>query len=101
MQGTVKTKKNLAIIVVISLLAFILRINLPPNDIAHNLKLKENVGWLEGLTANTLLSQTIANWQITDLIVIKFAYSERLEMSLIALPFQKWQLLEKKSEEEK
>jgi len=98
MQSIVKIKKIFAIIIVISLFVFVLRINLPPNDIANNLKLEANAGWLEGLTANTLLSQTIANWQITDLIVIKFAHSERLEISLIALPFQKWQLLEKKTE---
>lgn len=101
MQGIVKIKKFLAIIVIISLFTFILRLNLPPNDIANNLKLEANAGWLEGLAANTLLSQTIANWQITDLIVIKFAYSERLKMSLIALPFHKWQLLEKQNEEGK
>jgi hypothetical protein len=61
------------------------------------MKFKKDSGWFEGLTANTLLSQTVANWQITDLIVIKFAYSKRLKMSLIALPFQKWQLLEKQN----
>ncbi len=96
MQTTVNIKKILAIVIILSLFTFILRINLPPNDIANNLKFKENIGLLEGLAANTLLSQTIANWQITDLIVIKFAYSDRLKMSLIALPFQKWQLLEEK-----
>jgi len=45
--------KNLAIIIILSLFAFILLINLLPNDIANNLKLKENVGLLEGFTANT------------------------------------------------
>jgi len=87
--------KTLTTIIVIFGLAFFLRVNLPPDEIASNIELKEDIGLFEEYAAKMVASQTVANWERMDLIVVKLACSERLKTTLIAIPFQKWSVLER------
>ncbi len=74
---------------------FILRINLPPNNIAFNIAVKDDTNEFQEILLKGAFTQAIADWQIIDLIVVKFACSDRLEMLLMAVPFQKWHVAKK------
>jgi hypothetical protein len=82
-------------IIFILVLGIFLRVNLPPNEISTNLALKEEANTFQTLLLRGSASQLIADWQITDYLVFKTACSETLKISLIAIPFEKWLVLEK------
>jgi len=42
-----------------------------------------------------MTSQTVAKWQYYNFIIVRFAYSDRLDMRLVGLPFCKWMVLNK------
>ncbi|QTA86538.1 Uncharacterized protein dnm_025620 [Desulfonema magnum] len=68
--------------------------NLPPNDIKDHMNLKKDAGFFKELAASAMLSQTVAKWQYYNFFIVKFAYSERLDMVMVALPFCKWAVLD-------
>lgn len=72
----------------------LLRLNLPPNDINDYFETKHKATLLQEISAKILYSQTLADWNYSDYIVVKVACSKRLNVSFIAIPFYKWQLLE-------
>jgi hypothetical protein len=86
--------KSLISIILILILGVFLRVNLPPNEISTNIATKEEENPLESLLFKGASSQLIANWEITDYLVFKTACSETLKMTLIAIPFEKWEVLE-------
>jgi hypothetical protein len=82
------------ILVLLILVVVLLRLNLPPNNINDNFSLKSDEGIVEELASRFTFSDAIADWQYLDLIVVKYACSERVGMSLIAMPFSKWKVHE-------
>ena len=90
--------KTITTIIVILGLAYFLRLNLPPDDIAKNMDLRNDIGFFQEMAAKMAYSQTVANWERMDLIIVKMACSERLKITLIGIPFQKWALFERNTE---
>ncbi len=86
-------KSTIFFLVVIGLV-FFLRLNLPANNINTNIqKSSDNI---VDQTINTiLLSDTVADWQYIDFIVIKFACSENLKIRMIAYPLKRWEIHKK------
>jgi len=73
---------------------FFLRINLPSNDIKNHV-LQGSDSIVDQTINAFLLSDSIADWQFIDFIVVKFACSDKLKMRLIAKPLSKWEVYEK------
>lgn len=73
-----------------ALAMLILSLNLPPNNINNNLKLKTKSSLLDFVAIKLITSQTVANWEYKDFIFVKFACSETLKTEMIAIPFQQW-----------
>ena len=72
------------------LLIVVLRLNLPENDVAGAYKSAKSEGVVGELAGRFLLSDTVADWQYRDYLLVKYACSERLQTEWIALPFQGW-----------
>jgi len=81
------------IIVLVSLASIvgILRINLPSNDIDAEFTNSQEENFLERTMSGVMFSDAVAEWHYIDLVVVKLARSDRLEMTMIALPFKRWQ----------
>lgn len=85
---------------VIVLIVFIaaLRANLPPDNVAQSLDLSQydNASGIKRLfgplVARGLASELIADWEYTDLGIIKLAHSERLDLMAVGLPFCRWKV---------
>lgn len=82
-------------IIIIVTLGFFLRVNLPSNEISTNISIEENANAMQALILRGALTQLVADWQIRDYLLFKTACSERLELSLVAIPFSKWSTLDK------
>ncbi|MGB5965693.1 MAG: hypothetical protein WBF77_02725 [Sulfurimonadaceae bacterium] len=89
-------KTLIIVLVILATVIGILRINLPSNDIDEQLATNQEANFLEKAMTGMMFSDTVAEWQYIDLVVVKFACSERLEMTLIALPFKRWQSYDEK-----
>jgi len=87
--------KSLISVAVILILGIFLRVNLPPNEISTNIAIKDEANTFESFLLKGAVSQLIADWEIRDYLLFKIACSETLKMSLIAIPFEKWHVLEK------
>jgi hypothetical protein len=72
----------------------LLRVNLPPDDVAQSLEVPGSGGALESLAGKFLASEFIADWEYTDLLIVKIAVSERLGSTAVGLPFLKWHIVE-------
>lgn len=79
-----------ALVIVVSVVG-ILRLNLASNEINVQLSDDRESNLLEKAMSGVMYSDAVAEWQYIDLVVVKFACSERLEMTMIALPFRRWQ----------
>lgn len=87
---------KLFIIVILVLCILLARLNLPPSDNVNDfISEKSESNFLEKLSTTLLFSKNIADWTYRDLIVIKFACSDRLGIELIATPFKKWRVYHK------
>ena len=81
------------------ILFVVLRANLPPDNVAQSLDMgrledKEGLGGIFGRAAAAIItSELVADWEYTDLGVVKIAHSERLDRSALGLPFCKWKIL--------
>ncbi|HSG39796.1 MAG TPA: hypothetical protein VLE27_09180 [Thermoanaerobaculia bacterium] len=75
----------------VGILIIILRANLPPNNVAQSLDLGGKSG-VEGFFAKIVASEFVADWEYTDLGIIKIARSERLDLSAVGLPFSQWKV---------
>ncbi len=84
-------KTLIIVLVILASVVGILRINLPSNDIDAEMASNKDTNFLEKAMTGMMFSDSVAEWQYIDLVVVKFACSERLEMTLIALPFKRWQ----------
>ena len=84
-------KTLIIVLVILASVVGILRINLPSNDIDAEMANSKDANFLEKAMTGMMFSDSVAEWQYIDLVVVKFACSERLEMTLIALPFKRWQ----------
>ena len=84
-------KTLIIVLVILATVTGILRINLPSNDINVETASNQEANFLEKAMTSMMFSDSVADWQYIDLVVVKFACSERLEMTLIALPFKRWQ----------
>ncbi len=83
-------KKFIAILVILASVIGVLRLNLPSNSIDAQIQEDQEASFMEKAVAGMMFSDVIADWQYIDLVVVKFACSERLNMTLIALPFKRW-----------
>jgi len=86
--------KSIITLVIVVVLIFFLRVNLPPNDISSHMAIKDDANLFEGLALRGVATQIIAEWNIIDLLIVKVACSDRLEMSVVAFPFSKWYILD-------
>ncbi len=77
---------------------FFLRVNLPQDDIAASVAESSDVSILQSALISTL-GNRLAQWNRLDLIVLKLACSENLQMMFIALPFKSWERMEREVEE--
>ena len=84
-------KTLIIVLVVLASVVGVLRINLPSNDINAQVASDQGASFLEQAMTGMMFNDSVAEWQYIDLVVVKFACSERLEMTLIALPFRRWQ----------
>ena len=84
-------KTLIIVLVILASTIGLLRINLPSNDINVETASTQEANFLEKAMTSMMFSDSVADWQYIDLVVVKFACSERLEMTLIALPFKRWQ----------
>ena len=91
LQEYIYLKTLITVLVILASVIGILRINLPSNDIDEQLATNQEANFLERAMTGMMFSNSVAEWQYIDLVVVKFACSERLEMTLIALPFKRWQ----------
>lgn len=89
-------KTLITALVILASVIGILRINLPSNDIDAQMATDHEANFLEKAMTGMMFSDSVADWQYIDLVVVKFACSERLEMTLIALPFKRWQSYDEK-----
>jgi len=85
-------KGVIVILLIVGLVSF-LRVNLPSNDINSNV-LATSDNMVDRVMANILLTDSVADWQFMDYLVVKTACSENLKLKLIALPFKKWEKTE-------
>ena len=83
---------NIIKFIVLFLCVVIMRLNLPDNEINKNLAIKNDANVVEEFASKIAFSNVIADWNLIDLIVVKFACSERLGLILVAYPFSKWEL---------
>jgi len=81
---------GIVILIIVLIVGMILRLNLPDNNIATYVEIGRDTNFWEKSLTKAMLSNTIADWRYLDLVVVKFACSEKLEMALIGKPFQKW-----------
>ena len=85
------------VIVLVAVIA-VLRANLPPDDVAHSLDMGRlgNAPGLKGffsrLAARSMASEWVADWEYTDLGLVKIAHSDRLDLLAVGLPFCKWKV---------
>lgn len=91
-----KMKTLIIVLVILASVVGVLRINLPSNEINVEIASSHETGFLEQAMTSMMFSDTVADWKYIDLVVVKFACSERLEMTLIALPFKRWQSYDEK-----
>ncbi len=84
--------KTIILLVLLAGGAYLCRINLPPNDVSAHHVVSEDAGVLDQIKHGLLSSQAIAQWHYSDYGVVKFARSDRLDLTMIALPFQKWRV---------
>ncbi len=84
-------KTLIVVLVILASVVGILRINLPSNDINAQITSNKEMSFIEQAMTGMMFSDSVAEWQYVDLVIVKFACSERLEMTLIALPFRRWQ----------
>lgn len=68
----------------------IIRLNLPSNHITDQIAVNKESNVFEQVISNVMLSDTVADWRYIDLVILKYACSERLNMTLIGLPFERW-----------
>lgn len=68
----------------------VLRFNLPPDEVRGHVTWNDKANVLERMGGEVAFSQTIAQWRYYDLLVVKFARSERVKATLIGLPFCNW-----------
>jgi len=85
-------KSVIVILLIVGLMSF-LRVNLPSNDITNQVQVKSD-NMMDRVMANILLTDSVADWQFMDYLVVKTACSENLKIKLIALPFKKWEEIE-------
>lgn len=83
--------KTFMILLIILSVVGILRLNLATNDIAAQLSTSKETNLFEKAMTGVMYSDSVAEWQYIDLVVVKFACSERLKMTMVALPFKRWQ----------
>ncbi len=84
-------KTLIIVLVILASIIGLLRLNLPSNDINPEIAAKEGTNFLEQAMTGMMFSDAVAGWRYIDLVVVKFACSERLNVTLIALPFKRWQ----------
>ncbi len=84
-------KTLITTLVILASVIGILRINLPSNDIDVEMASDQDANFLEQAMTGMMFSNSVADWQYIDLVVVKFACSERLKITLIAVPFKRWQ----------
>ena len=89
-------KTLIIVLVILASVVGILRINLPSNAINVETASDQEATFLEKAMTSMMFSDSVADWQYIDLVVVKFACSERLETTLIALPFKRWQSYDEK-----
>jgi len=87
--------KTIVFIAIFASFVLFLRLNLPPSDVNDYIEMKSKINFFQEISAKLLYSQTFADWSYTDYIIVKVACSERLKVRFIAIPFYRWQLLEK------
>ncbi|MEE9355651.1 MAG: hypothetical protein V3U75_08700 [Methylococcaceae bacterium] len=90
--------KTLSLLIIAAAIIFVLRINLPPNDIGNANRKESNDHFLKEIADQFMYSQAVADWQYTDFVVFKIACSDRLNVAAIAFPFEQWRVMEKKVE---
>ena len=84
-----KTSGCLGKMLLVVILIILLRANLPPNNVAESMDLSGRSA-LGGFFAKIVASEFIADWEYTDLGIVKIAHSKRLDLTAIGLPFCKW-----------
>jgi len=83
-------KTFIIVLVLLASVIGVLRLNLPANTVNAQIEEDREANFMEKAVAGMMFSDTIADWHYIDLVVVKFACSERLNMTLIALPFKRW-----------
>ncbi len=88
-------KQFITIIIVAAMLfgAMICYNNLPPNDIKNYSMIPEKTGMIDKVMYYVTTSQTMADWEYSNYVIVKFAHSEKLGIHMIALPFCDWGVL--------
>jgi len=79
------------LLIVFILIVGVLRLNLPSNHITEQIAVNKESNLFEQVMVNVMMSDTVADWRYIDLVVVKYACSERLDVTLIGLPFRRWQ----------
>src|SRR5689334_13288314 len=85
-------------VLVLAIALIILRSNLPPNSVGESLDLgglesKSGIKRVLGeFVVRGIASEFVADWEYTDLGVVKFAHSKRLDLIAVGLPFSKWKI---------
>lgn len=84
--------------IVLVIIIAVLRANLPPDNVAQSLDLGrlESTSGLKGflgrIAVRGIASEFVADWEYMDLGIVKFAHSERLDITAVGLPFCKWRI---------
>ncbi len=84
-------------LIVIALVVVILRINLPQNDVSNYFTDDHEMSIFEKKMVELMLNDAVAEWQYIDLVVVKFACSEKLKITFIGLPFRRWSRYDKEN----
>ena len=91
---------TITVVVVVMLFgAMVCYNNLPPNDIKNHSMVPEETGVIDKVMLYVTTSQTVADWKYSNYVVVKYAYSERLGLLMIGLPFCDWGVLSTDEEE--
>lgn len=77
-------------IVLLSVVLFLLNAMLPPDDVANNIDPHTDMSFLKGHDEGVALKQNYAKWTYSNYIVVKYAHSDPLNVTLAAYPFTQW-----------
>jgi hypothetical protein len=79
-------------IILLAMAAFIFNNSLPPDQVAGHLHQDTDTTFMHGHQEALALEQGYAKWEYQHYVVLKYATSSKLGVTLVGYPFQDWRL---------